>query len=373
MKIERVEASLIGPETKRYTWSHDLPEQFQSLTLLRIYTDEGAEGLGAVWDAASYDYDRFTLESLRHLMPIMIGRDPMERHALLHDLRPRVWPQPPGGLGVIDIALWDFEARLNSQPLHVLLGTKRTRIPSYASTPMFKDVAEYLQVCEALLEQGFQAIKFHTWCIPEEDLALARAARKAFPEIALMLDAENNYTLDDAIRVAQELQDLDFTWFEAPLPDNEIQAYRSLTASTDIPIVPSGNWVRDLPLFQECLDTAVWSRSRADVVILDGITPAMEAMRMSARAGINCELMSWGYNLASAANLAVMLANENCTYYEQPLPYDLFEYGMHDVIRTQDDGHVNAPEGPGLGLEVDWPAMESKTIAKLVCDRSGIR
>ena len=88
MRIERVEASLIGPETKRYTWSHDLPEQFQSLTLLRLFTEDGAEGLGAVWNAASYDYDRYTLESLRHLLPILIDRDPLERDALLQLAEP---------------------------------------------------------------------------------------------------------------------------------------------------------------------------------------------------------------------------------------------------------------------------------------------
>jgi len=43
MQIERVEIQVIGPETERYTWSDDLPEQYQSNTLLRVYTDAGLE------------------------------------------------------------------------------------------------------------------------------------------------------------------------------------------------------------------------------------------------------------------------------------------------------------------------------------------
>ena len=73
MKIERVEVTVVGPETRRYTWSEDLPEQYQSNTLIRIFTDEGIEGVGAVWNAASYAYDRYTAEALRHLIPVLIN------------------------------------------------------------------------------------------------------------------------------------------------------------------------------------------------------------------------------------------------------------------------------------------------------------
>ena len=57
-----------------------------------------------------------------------------------------------------------------------------------------------------------------------------------------------------------------------------------------------------------------------------------------------------------------MLAFNNCTYYEQAVPYPSYEYGMHDVIRTQPDGHVYAPTKPGLGLDIDWDAMQAATI-----------
>lgn len=373
MRIDRIEVQVVGPETRRYSWSHDLPEQFQSNTLLRIFTDDGVEGIAAVWNAASYEYDTYTAQALRHLIPILIGRDPRDRTAIRHDLRPRVFPQPPGALALIDIALWDLAARLEDVPIYKLLGGTRERIRAYASTPMFKDVGEYLSVTEELVEQGFQAVKYHTWCIPDDDLTLARAARKRFPSLDLMLDAENNYAQADALRVARELHELKFRWFEAPIPDHDLAGYRALTAASGIPIVPSGNWVRDLSLFEECLGTRAWSASRADVVILDGVTAAHEAMRLSARAGMNCELMSWGYTLASAANLHVMLANENCSYFEQPLPYDLFEYGMFDVIRTDADGFVAAPHRPGLGYRVDWKAMRQKAVFGLTCDQHGLR
>ena len=373
MQIERIEIRVVGPETRHYTWSDDLPAQHQSNTLIRIFTDSGIEGVAGVWNATSFDYDRYTAESLRHLIPILIGRDPLDRGAILHDLRPRVFPQPPGALAVIDIALWDIAGKLAGKPVCELLGGRLDRIPAYASTPMFDDIDAYLSLIEDLVKQGFQAVKFHTWCIPERDLELAREARRCYPDLALMLDAENNYDPAGALEVAKVLSELEFCWLEAPLPDRDLAGYKSLVKQVDIPIIPSGNWVQDLSLFGEAIQMGAWNTTRTDATILGGITPAREAVSMSEAAGMRCELMSWGYTLPSAANLHLMLGCGNCSYYEQPLPLETFEYGMRSVIRTQADGHVYAPTEPGLGYDVDWPAMEAATVHQLVCDRDSLR
>ena len=50
---------------------------------------------------------------------------------------------------------------------------------------------------------------------------------------------------------------------------------------------------------------------------------------------MKCEIMSWGYSLVSAANLHLMLAHDNCSYFEQSVPCEPYEYGMQDVIRAQ--------------------------------------
>ena len=188
-----------------------------------------------------------------------------------------------------------------------------------------------------------------------------------------MLDAENNYDLDSAIEVAKVLDALAFTWFEAPLPDWDLKGYRTLTRAVDIPVIPSGNWIQDLSLFEDALKTGAWKTTRTDTTILGGITPAQKAVSLSAEAGMKCELMSWGYTLPSAANLHLMLGCGHCSYYEQPLPYKTFEYGMHDVLRTASDGYVYAPTGPGLGLAVDWPAMEAATVHRIICDHNSTR
>ena len=130
----------------------------------------------------------------------------------------------------------------------------------------------------------------------------------------------------------------------------------------DIPIIPSGHWIQDLPAYAQVLRRECWSRARTDVTVCGGFTPARKYLALVETEGMKCEIMSWGNTLVSAANLHLMLGLGTSTYFEQSVPYEPYEYGMQDVIRTDANGYVVAPRGPGLGVEVDWKAMEAASI-----------
>ena len=100
-RIERVEARCVGPPVERHSWSHDLPPQFMTCIVVQVVADDGGEGVGAVWNATSFDFDRYTAEAMRHLLPVLVGKDPLAREAILHELRPRVFPLPPGAIAAI--------------------------------------------------------------------------------------------------------------------------------------------------------------------------------------------------------------------------------------------------------------------------------
>jgi L-alanine-DL-glutamate epimerase-like enolase superfamily enzyme len=85
-------------------------------------------------------------------------------------------------------------------------------------------------------------------------------------------------------------------------------------------------------------------------------------MALAEANGMTVEIQCWGYTLTQAANLHVMLAYSNCTYFEQPVPYAAFEYGSTNVIRTDTEGYVHAPDGPGLGIGIDWTAVKKAAI-----------
>ncbi|MDP7204042.1 MAG: hypothetical protein QGH11_00625, partial [Pirellulaceae bacterium] len=125
MIIRRVEVRAVGPAVTRYTWSHDIPEQFMTNTIVRIFTDQGLVGTGAVANYTSYDYDRYTAETIRHMIPILLGRNPLDRESIRQALWPRVFPLVPGAIAAIDIALWDLLGKLEDKPIYQLLGGTR--------------------------------------------------------------------------------------------------------------------------------------------------------------------------------------------------------------------------------------------------------
>jgi L-alanine-DL-glutamate epimerase-like enolase superfamily enzyme len=84
---------------------------------------------------------------------------------------------------------------------------------------------------------------------------------------------------------------------------------------------------------------------------------------VAADAGLDVELISYGHTVIQAANLHTALAFGRTTYFEQAVPPEPFEHGVVRPIRTGADGLVHAPEGPGLGVELDDPAVDHATIA----------
>ncbi|MCH2610579.1 MAG: mandelate racemase/muconate lactonizing enzyme family protein [Pirellulales bacterium] len=364
MKITRVRVQCVGPEITRYTWSHDLPEQYMTNTIVIIDTDDGVQGIGATSNYTSYCHDRYTGECIRHLIPKLVGNDPLDRESIWTSMWPRVFPLPPGAIAAVDIALWDIFGKIESQPIYKLLGGTRDKIPAYASTPMFDSVPAYLDFISDMAQRGFKAVKFHCWCDPIRDLELARAVHKEFgnTDLRFMLDVENNYTRDQAMKAAKELEQLDFEWFEAPLFDYDLDGYREITSAVDLAILPSGNWIQDRQAFANALDSNAWSVARTDVTMTGGFTEGIKWLDLVDEAQMRCEIMAWGFTLVSTANLHLMLSRNSCTYFEQAVPYDSYQYGMKDVIQTDNDGFVRAPDKPGLGVEVDWDAMDAATF-----------
>ena len=124
----------------------------------------------------------------------------------------------------------------------------------------------------------------------------------------------------------------------------------------------SRNCLLTLPEVAHALANDMWSDVRQDATVCGGITPLNKCFALAEAHGKPLEIQSWGYTVTQAANLHVALAHHNCKYFEQAYPYENFEYGAKNVIRTDKDGYVHAPERAGLGVEMDWDAVQEASI-----------
>jgi L-alanine-DL-glutamate epimerase-like enolase superfamily enzyme len=207
-------------------------------------------------------------------------------------------------------------------------------------------------------------VKLHAWGDPARDAGLVRAVRSAFPDLTVMHDAEGRYDRVAAELVGRACAEAGVRWFEAPLPDCDVEGFRALRrAVPDAPHHDAEDAIWEPRLVADALRDPPWDAVRFDVSFAGGPTAARDLFAVAAEAGLDVELISYGHTVIQAANLHTALAFGRTTYFEQAVPPEPFEHGVRTTIRTGDDGLVHAPDGPGLGIEIDDRAVEQATIA----------
>ena len=373
LEINSIEVfAVAGPDAKYKTSSH-YSDLIITNTIVKIKTTDGYEGFGGAISWTEGGVDKSLAESIRHLMPFLIGKSALQREEIHALMASRCVLMQPQALSPIDIALWDLVAKYAKMPLYQFLGGARSKILSYASTPFLLSIEDYIEYVRELKNEGYKFIKLHTWCVFDKDMALVAAIDKVFKDSGLkfMLDVESGYNREEALKAAKILEKYDYVWFEAPLPDTDLEGYKQLKSRVDIPIIAAGNTLLHLNQIEQGIQNNCWSNARVDATLAGGITQTRKIMGIAEANAMTVELQSWGYTLSQAANLHLMLAYNNSTYFEQAVPVEPLEFGALTVIRTDKEGYVHAPEGNGLGIEMDWTLIEQTSHFKLTLDATG--
>ncbi|HVA88081.1 MAG TPA: enolase C-terminal domain-like protein [Candidatus Saccharimonadales bacterium] len=368
MKITGIETRILGYDIAEAFGEAGPPEGVTStwyrMTVDTIHTDEGIDGFtmqyGGMGDGESIGH---TLHEI--YAPQLIGEDPLRGEAIWQKLRRlnrHLYNLTDAIAGTIDVGLWDIRGKVANQPIAVLLGLARDRVACYATArtinPSPEQVFEEAQIRR---EEGYRGFKIQFWDGLERDAPRFRAARDAVGDsYPLMEDAAGMYGWTDAIEAGRTLQDLDYTWFEEPLPDRQLGQLRRLTDSLDVPIL-AGETV-SLGEMPEFLRSGAFDIARGDVLIKNGITGLHKAATMADLFGYNLEVHGLGTPLLDLANLHVACAIENCRWVEAHHP--IYYRGLvGDPLAIDGEGFRRLPTGPGLGVELDWNWIDGITEA----------
>lgn len=329
--------------------------------LVQVFTDDGITG--TYMAAEQRKTGRGIVELMTDVIkPFLVGKDPFDRELIWQTLVS--WNRfgiPMIATGAIDVCLWDIAGKALGQPIYKLLGGYRDKMPVYASTTRLDKPADYADLAKQLKSRGYTAMKLHVRGDPKWDVEACQAARSGAPDFDLMLDSSGYYTRRDALWVGQELEKLNFYWYEDPIPETDVEGLTELTRMLEIPIAGAEFLYEATPAhFVPYLTDHI-----SDVVRTDarrGITLAKKVADLCAAFSVNCELHSWGTIIGQAANLHVMGAVKNCDFFEQPVPPEMFEIAGKDRFTIDQDGYVHLPAKPGLGVELDWDEVDRRTI-----------
>ena len=365
MKITSIESRLIGYDVGE-AWGGILPEGITSswyeYSFDTFHTDEGIDG--HTNQNANLRDGGAMVHVLHGLYaPQLIGEDPLEVERLWHKLRRlnrHAYNLSDGMAGAIDVALWDIRGKVAGMPIATMLGTARKRIGAYATARTIEPTPEAVfEEARTRKEEGYHAFKVQFWDGLARDIPRYRAAREAVgPDYPLMQDAAGMYSYAEALAVGKVLGDLDYTWFEEPIPDRNLFQLQRLTDQLAVPIL-SGETSRVHEL-AEGMRMGAFDIARGDVHMKEGITGLRKAAGMADLLGFDLEIHAINQPLLDVANLHVAMSIANCRWSETFHP--IYYRGLKgEPLAIDADGYKHLPAGPGLGVELDWDWIDDNT------------
>jgi L-alanine-DL-glutamate epimerase-like enolase superfamily enzyme len=386
VKITAVRAAWLRaeiPAERRHTSDFGVNDSFNTC-LIEIDTDAGLTGLGEAKVGVGNLGNYAALVALVHaeLAPLLIGRDARDVTALWEALyngsrahyvagHGRTFPTvgrrgiTVSALSGVDIALWDLLGKALGQPVWRLLGGQlRARIPAYASGG-WAPVGGVGKQLRQYVERGHRAVKMRVGLQDrsvDDSAARVREARQTLgPEIGLMVDAHGTWSVRDAQRFARKVADCDLAWLEEPVSPDNPAGQAEVRASTDIPIA-AGETEQTRFAFRDLIEARAVDVLQPDVAIAGGITETLRICALAAAHGLTVAPHLWGGAILFASGLHLAVATPCVTTLEfsrgeNPLLNDLVEEPF-DLV----DGHVLAPERPGLGLTLRPDIVRSLTV-----------
>ena len=358
--IERADARLV-----RIPVDPPRGDAIQKFTALElpIVSVTAADGTGTGFGYTIGTGGHAILTLLRtELLPQLVGMD-SRRIAFIHD-QPRrsVHALTPGcltstALAAIDVALWDLAGHRASAPVWKLLGGARERVPVYNTHVGWLDrpVDEMVALCrEAVERDGFRALKLKVGkADPAEDVErVARVRQAVGDEVALMIDANQSWTVDEAVRRLRRLESYDLVWIEEPLAATDVDGFVALGRHISIPRA-GGESLYDPAYFADCVRQGALDILQPDVARVGGITSALEVCHLAAAFGLRV-----APHVSPELSVSVAAAVPNSMFIEF-IPQ--MEPILARTVRIE-DGQAIPPQTPGHGIEFDAAALARHDI-----------
>ena len=361
-RIEKIELRMVDlkPKVRRT----DAIQSFisQETPIITITDSDGATGTGYSYTIGTGGSSVMRLIA-DHLAPRIVGDDADMIEAIWHKLEFATHATTIGAitaiaLCAIDTALWDLRAKKQGLPVWKLAGGAKEKAPLYTTEGGWLHIEAQALVDDALeaRAKGFRGSKVKIGKPSgAEDFSRLSAVRKALgDDYEIMTDCNQGFAVDEAIRRAGRLRELDLAWIEEPLPADDIDGHVRLSNSTSTPIAV-GESLYSIRHFREYMARGACNIVQVDVGRIGGITPWLKVAHAAEAFDIPvCP------HFLMELHVSLVCAVQNGKYVEYiPQLDDLT--GKHMKIA---DGYGYAPTEPGIGIDWDWDKVKKLSVAE---------
>jgi L-alanine-DL-glutamate epimerase-like enolase superfamily enzyme len=357
MKITGLKSTVVAVPTHRAKTSEMFAASYRLAILVEVFTDEGLVGIGEAPNPVGAEATKAIIDSTE---PLLVGEDPTEPEKLkkklyayynlthLH-IHAACW-----ALNGIDMALWDLTGKACQQPLwRIWGGAFRKKAEFYGSIERAKP-EEVAEQARGYIDAGFKTLYMKVGFDEEGDLECIKAIREtAGPHVKIRVDANQSWDAGEAIRIIKKMGEYNLEFVDQPVLMYNIDDLARVRGGVDVRIAShESSWT-----MYDALN--VIKRGAADVIHID---PRFDAGFMGARitagmaeaagmpvvmhhfADLGVAVHAYTHLIAAVPNF--ILANQGGLY---KLKDDVIKGGL----RKMQDGCLDVPDGPGIGVELD--------------------
>ena len=333
------------PYTIAYEHIDHMPNVF-----LMIETDKGHRAYGCA--APDLEISGETAESVigfyhEKVEPLLHRSDPRRYVFILESLRPFIHKYP-SAIALLDMCLFDLAGKISGQPLYRLLGGYRLSIPT-SITIGIMGVEETLDRARAYLDEGFRHLKINGGRDVEEDIHRVNRVREmAGYKVGIRFDANQGYSVDEAIRFVSGTRDSTVELLEQPTRRDQFEQLGRVTSKVPIPVMADESLMNLRDVFRMAREELT-DMINIKLMKVGGINEAMHINSVARAAGFEVMIGCMDESeLAISAGLHFALARPNVLYADLDGHLDLIDDPFKGCIILR-KGSLYPNSRPGLG------------------------
>ncbi|MCP1659364.1 L-talarate/galactarate dehydratase [Neisseria perflava] len=261
-----------------------------AMVFAEIRTRDGYDGIGFSYSKRAGGYGIFA--HAKEIADNLLGEDPNDIDKIYTKL---LWAGASVGrsgmtvqaISPFDIALWDMKAKRAKLPLAKLIGAHRDSVRCYNTSGGFlhTPLEQVLKNVAISRESGIGGIKLKVGHPDNaEDLKRLIAVRKELGDFPLMVDANQQWDRDTAIRMSRKMEQFDLVWIEEPLDAYDVEGHAALTTALDTPIA-TGEMLTSYREHEQLILGNASDFVQPDAPRVGGITPFLQIMQLAHRHG----------------------------------------------------------------------------------------
>lgn len=334
--------------------------------VVKIYANTDVCGLGEVASEYGPIFSEEFQVSIKacidnYLAPSIIGDNPMDLERIIEKMD-RAAKGNWFAKSAINMALLDIVGKQLNLPVYNLLGgLYRSKVPlAYGAYSM--DIDEEVEGCQSHVSSGWTLIKMKVGVLdPGQDVVRLREIREAVgPECRIGVDVNQGWARDKAIKIIKAMESYDIQFVEQPIPRWDLLGMAEVARAVDTPIMADESIFTPEDAIR-CIQSRAAEIFSVKVSKAGGLWSAKKIAAIAQAAGIPCYVGGMAeMGIGAAAGIHFAVSTPNCTYGCEIKPNCIKDIVIPEI--KVENGHVFAPEGPGLGVEIDEDVMKDYLV-----------